>query len=81
MTAKEAQAGNKKQYTHNADCSAYNRFRRSSWAWDAEALIDGSMSRVEGSNRNAVEEDDILDLDPDVLDLAVRLGIVYPAAS
>lgn len=30
---------------------------------DAEGLIDGSMSRVEESNRIAVEEDGLLDLD------------------
>lgn len=51
---------------------------------DAEGLIDGSMSWVEVSNGIAGEDDDVLDLDvinPIVLDLAVRLGMVYPAAS
>lgn len=38
---------------------------------EAELLMDGPTSRVEESNR---------DVDSDVLDSAVRLGIVYPAA-
>lgn len=45
---------------------------------DAEGLIDGSLCRVPESNRNAVEEDDVLDLDvidPDVLDSTVQYDL------
>ena len=43
-----------------------------------EGLIDGSLCRVPESNRNAVEEDDVLDLDvidPDVLDSTVQYDL------
>lgn len=45
---------------------------------DAEGLIDGSLCRVPESNRNAGEEDDVLDLDvidPDVLDSTVQYDL------